>query len=297
MGALLALTTLVSQAAVPAAERIEQAIAETNKAGGRAEALRLELSLKIGEEGRTVARGELVSHPQGLARLELHGAGNLVERHLLQGRELMVSRDGELLDDHRIFLVPFFILQADSRDLLRMALETYEVRVDLVGLSMCGDRDCFVIGDPRRAVPSAPLPELGGIEDPQDVDGLEALDEQTYDSGLAGPNLDEPEPSGGDRAWPRLWVDMETYEIRGFDSAAGVHVRFGPIATFDDLRIPAWLTIEEPGKGTSRFEILNASQVTAPASAFTPSWLTSPVVPREGEASDDSGGAATPPAP
>ncbi|MBW2421684.1 MAG: hypothetical protein JRH19_24310 [Deltaproteobacteria bacterium] len=283
---LLLLAAAVALAAVPAAERIENAIAETNKAGGRSEALRLEVSLKIGEEGRVVARGELISHPQGLARLELHGAGNLVERHLLQGRELMVSRDGEILDDHRIFLAPFFILQADTPDLLRMALETYEVQADMVGLAMCGEYDCFVIGDPRRQVLPAAPPALRGIEQPE---GNGEPDNE-FESGLEGPTLDEDgsPPADADRIWAKLWVDMETYEIRGLDSATGVHVRFGPIASFDDLRVPAWVTIEEPGKGTSRFEVHSASQVTAPASAFTPDWLTSPAISRDQASPEDS---------
>ena len=164
---LLAALAGVAQGSVPTAERIETAIAQTNVSSGRVQALRLELSLQIGDRP-AVATGVLVSHPTGLARLELHGAGDLVERHLLQGSELMVSRNGRLIDEYRIFLPPLFILQADSVLTLRAALESFDVRVDVVGLADCGEADCFVLGDPTREVPRPeppvmPVPELEGM--------------------------------------------------------------------------------------------------------------------------------------
>ena len=91
-GVVLLLPVLSASAFVPRADRVADAIARTNKADGRAQALRLELNLRI-EDGEPVAKGELVTHPTGLARLELRGAGDLVERHVLQGSEHRASRN------------------------------------------------------------------------------------------------------------------------------------------------------------------------------------------------------------
>jgi len=87
---------------VPKADRIVAEVAKTNEASKRATALRFELSMRIGD-GEVLAKGELITHPTGLARLELRGAG-IVERHLLQGNEHSTARDGELLENPRAFL-------------------------------------------------------------------------------------------------------------------------------------------------------------------------------------------------
>jgi len=185
---------------VPTAERVEASVAATNVASGRGEALRLELSLSI-DDRAGVATGELVTHPTGLARLELRGARGLVERHLLLGSEHTASRNGELLEDPRAFLPPLFVLQASNAATLRAALESFGVLPDVIGLAPCGDDDCFVIGDPDREVPRPELPvAVGGEPLP--------LDEPL----AAEPS--EPELTLAPGSRPRLWVEMESYEIR-----------------------------------------------------------------------------------
>ena len=156
----------------------------------------------------------------------------------------------------RIFLAPFFILQADTPDLLRMALESFEVRADIVGLAMCGERDCFVIGDPRREVPPPPPRSCAGSSRRGRGAGRARGDD--YESGLEGPTLDDAgtdEPADADRNWPKLWVDMESFEIRGHrlgrrrPRASSGRSRPSTICVFR----PGSLFIEEPGKGTSPF--------------------------------------------
>jgi hypothetical protein len=269
---------LGAEAHVPAADRVQAAIAENNVASGRGQAVRLEMSLQMGDRP-DVAEAELISHPTGLARLELRGAGHVVERHLLQGSELTVSRNGVVLDTYRTFLPPFFILQAASALTLRAALETFDVDVDLVGLAECGELDCLVLGDPSRVVPR---PE------PPPIAGLEAYAEQTeagsedHGEGLVLIETDEPGAQGDPQGPPpvaRLWVDIRSYDVRGMDFENGVRIRLGPAAIFDELRVPAWILIEEPDKIPARFDVLRASQVNAPASAFTREWLLAPIDP------------------
>lgn len=243
-------------------KRIHAAIAETNKADGRTEAIRLELSMQIGE--RTgVATGELISHPTGLARLELVGAGGLLERHLLQGSERSATRNGTPLDDARVFLPPFFMLQADSGVTVRAALTSFGIAPDAIGLAPCGDEDCLLIGDEDRRIPRP---------DPR---GVRGVDEESSAAG-SGLTLEPapvvPQPAPG-TVWPRVWVETRTYEIRGYDDALGAHVRLGPLVSFGKLRVPSWISVEEPGRVTARFEVVNASQVVAPASAFSREWL------------------------
>ncbi len=293
VGALLC-AAAVTHARVPSSNRLLKAIAATNSAGGRQQALKLELSLQIGERA-DVATAELVSHPSGLARLELRGAGDLVERHLMQGNHVEVSRNGQRLEVHRAFLPPFFILQADTMETLQLVLESFEVDTDLVGLAECGERDCLLLGDPDQAVPIAPPAPLPGTEIYADPEA-EAEDGFVIEEESTRPGLEAREgtirvigaqadiargPADADapvRHPARLWVDTESYEVRGFDTTSGVRVEYGPTATFDKLRVPAWILIEEPGKAPARFDVMRAARVAAPASEFTQDWLLAPIM-------------------
>ena len=94
----LALLTLPAWAAIPSAQKIAKAVAETNETSGRGGALLLEVQLRIqGREGPPAAQGVIATHPTGLARLELKSSQGFVERHLLQSDAYQASRDGELL--------------------------------------------------------------------------------------------------------------------------------------------------------------------------------------------------------
>lgn len=276
-GVVIAMAS-AAHAYVSTPERIHKAVAATNKADGRDEAVRLEFTMQVGERPN-VATGELISHPTGLARLELRGAGGLVERHLLQGNEHTVSRNGKPLDDPRAFLPPFFILQADSGTTLRAALTSFAVDGEAIGLAACGDDDCLLIGDRRRAIPRPDPPEIQGLDAYLRARGeapAAVADEENEEEELVilGPDGRILETGPGD---PRVWVETGSYEVRGFDDGEGVKVRLGPVASFDKLRVPAWISIEEPGRVPARFEVTGASQVTAPASAFSREWLFAPL--------------------
>jgi len=148
----LCVAATVAVAAIPSAEKIADAVAETNRLSGRSIPVLLELTLSIGGRERA-ATGVLASHPTGLARLELSSRHGFVERHLLQGNSYTASRDGELLDRPYPFLAPLFFLQASSGAALRAALASYGVASGQAVLGRLGDRDCYVFGGrmPRGA--------------------------------------------------------------------------------------------------------------------------------------------------
>jgi hypothetical protein len=292
-----------AKAFIPEADRTMKAIAAANRASGRNQALRLTLTMRVGDR-EPVARGELISHPTGLARLELRGYSGRHERYLLSGRELMATRDGRVLESPRPLLQPFFLMQPESEATLRAALETYGVISDAIGLAPCGEEDCFVIGDPRLA---APLPTVL-----PDEDDLALLDDALTDpeaerssplppargdeqaAPLEGPELAVAGSArmagvGRDALLPRIWVETRDLEVRRIDRADGVFMIVGPMVAFEKLRVPAWLEIHEPEAEPIRFEIDSAVAVNAPPKAFSRRWLTSPVEP------DAQGGAAASP--
>jgi hypothetical protein len=160
--ALLAVTLLgaVARAAIPAASKIAEAVAEANQMSARAAPLLIDIALRIGD-GEPAAEGTLATHPTGLARLELRSRAGFVERHLLQGDEYRASRDGVLLPDPHPFLPPVFLLQAASGATLAAALASFGVAEQEVVLGRMGDRDCYVLGgrlpgrpDEERLLPS-----------------------------------------------------------------------------------------------------------------------------------------------
>ena len=298
------LAAMPAAAFVPDADRVEAAVAEARAAAGRAAARGLEVELQTAE-GKGRMRDELLSHPTGLARRELRRANGSIVRQLLQGSALATSRDAQPVANPRVLLPPLFVLQAESAATLRAGLESFGVLVDVVGLADCGESDCLVLGDPAREVPRPELPELAGLETAMP----EQLGDRSLNAGEA-PASDEveqavapdeteqvaaPEAPAGEpdavgeasaeaaEATPaadtRLWVDIESYEIRGMDLRGGVRIRLGPIASFDRLRLPAWFSVEQPDQPKARFQLLRASRVTAPAAAFTRSWLFAPPVP------------------
>jgi len=152
VGAALCFGVASASAAVPNAEKIADAVAETNRLSGRSAPVLLEVTLRIGD-GEPVATGVLASHPSGLARLELRSRRGFVERHLLQGNSYTASRNGQLWDPTHPFLPPTFFLQAQSGAEFRAALASYGVASGEVVLGRTADRDCYVFGGrlPRGA--------------------------------------------------------------------------------------------------------------------------------------------------
>lgn len=283
----------IAHAFIPEADRTLREIARVNRSSGRSQAIQLEVTMRIGERD-PVARGQLITHPSGLARLELRGFSGRIDRYLLSGRELAGAKDGLRIARPQPLLQPLFFLQPSTSSTLETALETFEVLSDVIGLATCGDQDCFVIGDPRLA---APLPQReadffvlegdGVLLDPLGMEGDEyALaadilvgpeDERGAGRGddevLEGPELSIPE----DTLLPRLWVDTEDLQVRRIDRASGVFTIFGPVVSFDRLMVPAWFEIHEPGAEPIRFEVDRAVQVNAPPTAFSRKWLLAPV--------------------
>ncbi|HPG24673.1 MAG: hypothetical protein H6748_08070 [Spirochaetaceae bacterium] len=297
-GTLLALIGPVAaaRAFIPEVDRTLGAIAEVNRASGRAQALQLDLTMRVGDR-EAVAQGEMILHPSGLARLELRGYGGRVDRYLLSGDELLGAKDGLALETPQPLLQPLFLLQPTSRETLRAALETFGVKSHVIGLAPCGELDCFVIGDPRLAAPIYPsrdemreLPEELGDGD------MPAVSQGPLESGaggedsLQGPLLAEPE---GVRL-PRVWVDTKELQVRRIDRASGDFVILGPIVSFQKVKLPAWFEVHEVGRDEPlRFEIDRAVQVNAPPTAFSRKWLLAPVGPGEASGDDEAGVGST----
>jgi hypothetical protein len=184
LAALAAVAWLASPgpaaAGTPSAEKLAGAVAEANRKAGRAKPLLLDVSVRQGE-GAPAATGTLVTHPTGLARLELHGAEGL-ERHLLQGSQYAASRDGEVLPQPLPLLPPLFLLQADTGASLRAALASFGVSASEAALGLADDRDCYVIGG-RGPTPHPSLwVELGSFE----IAGVDRADGVRYRFGPAG---------------------------------------------------------------------------------------------------------------
>jgi hypothetical protein len=152
VGAALCFGVASASAAVPSAEKIADAVAETNRLSGRSGPVLLTVTLPIGD-GESVETGKLASHPTGLARLELRRLDGVIERHLLQGNSYTASRDGQLLNPPHPLLPPTFFLQTQSGAAFRAALASYGVASGEVVLGRVEDRDCYVFGGrlPRGA--------------------------------------------------------------------------------------------------------------------------------------------------
>ena len=280
MLAATVLAVLPLVAFVPSADRIARATAHENDEAARGQALQIELTLRI--VGRDpIGTGTLITHPTGLARLELRDAADRVERHLLLGTEHLASRNGEELDRPREFLPPLFFLQVDSPATLRQALSDHGFDVDAAALAPCGQRVCYVIGDPSRVPP------------PEDVPSTES-GEPAEPAGAHGPRppIDQDFRIAGAPV-PTLWIDTSTFEIVRIESGRGVVVELGPLATYGSVRFPDSITIHEPEREPVRFDVLGVTPVNAPAAGFKRAWLQAPA---GGEPSGGSSGPASAPA-
>jgi len=292
----LLVLALPARSFIPQAERVEKATAEANKTSGRAQALQLELTLRVAERD-PIGTGVLVSHPTGLARLELRDAQGRIERHLLLGTEHSASRDGTEIESPRAFLPPVFLLQGDSTLALRSAMTSFGLDVEAIGLAPCGKKVCYIVGDPARVPPPPPLSEeelealaKAEMEAAEAGGGLLPAGERRFPSGGAGEasvatesgypgeaateETTVEDASAGDSGHPpAIWIETENFEIVRVDSREGVIVELGPIIVFGDVRFPHWLTVQEPGREVVRLDFLQVVPVNAPAAVFKRSWL------------------------
>lgn len=256
---------------VPEPARVLAAVAQANASSGRTQAVRLDLVMRIGER-EAIASGELVSHPSGLARLELRGSSGRVDRYLLSGTELLAAKDGAPLEQPQPMLQPVFLLQPSTLETLRVALETFGIDSRLIGLAPCGELDCYVFGDPDLAVP-----ELHAIAD--DAIGADGAGGAGQDGGRG--QLEVLPPSEPGRPVARVWVDTESLQIQRIDRTSGESMQLGPLVRFERLMVPAWIEIAAPGEPPIRFDVQRAVRVNASPQAFHPSWLYSPIDPAE----------------
>jgi len=285
LGVVAGLAAQDARAFVPKPERALEAVAQANLTSGRTQAIQLDLVLRIGDRD-AIATGQLVSHPSGLARLELRGSGGRVDRYLLSGPELLAAKDGEPLADPQPMLQPVFLLQPSSQETLRAALESFGVDSRSIGIAPCGDADCYVFGDPELAAPEVhriPVATQDEAEAPggdptgdgaSQTRAIQDVSVATRKGSLA---LEARRESTGPVA--RLWVDSETLQIQRIDRASGESMVLGPMVRFGQLMVPAWLEILQPGRPPIHFDVKRAVRVSANPQAFNPTWLYSPVDP------------------
>jgi hypothetical protein len=267
---------------VPKPDRALAAVAQANLTSGRTQAIQLDLVMRVGD-GDAIATGQLVSHPSGLARLELRGSGGRVDRYLLSGTDLLAAKDGEALDHPQPMLQPVFLLQPSSQETLRVALESFGVDSRWIGVAPCGELDCYVFGDPALAAPEVhrlPVsdPAAGALSGTPNADPAE--DDRALDLATArGGSLAFEAPSAATGPIARLWVDTETLQVQRIDRTSGETLYLGPLVRFERLMVPAWLEIHEPGRDPIHFDVKRAIRVNANPQAFNPAWLYSPIDP------------------
>ncbi|MFK7897907.1 MAG: hypothetical protein AB8G23_18890 [Myxococcota bacterium] len=257
------LMTSAASAFIPDAKRTMREISRVNRSSGRTQALQIDVTMRIGERD-PIAAGQLITHPTGLARLELRGYSGRIDRYVLSGSELSGAKDGERLGDPQPLLQPLFLLQPSSETTLRTALATFGVDTSLVGLAPCGEQDCFVFGDPRLALRSS---RSGRGNEEEGFLGGPPLSGSALGSAFESAFGSE---SGG---VARFWVDTKDLQVRRVDRDNGVFMLLGPMVSFSKIMVPEWVEIHEPGAEPVRFDVERAVQVNAPPTAFSQQWL------------------------
>jgi hypothetical protein len=276
---------LVAQGVVPKANRIARATAKANRAAARNQALQLDLTLRVADR-EPIGSGSLVTHPTGLARLELRDAADRTERHLLLGTEHAASRNGNELEAPREFLPPLFLLQVDSPATLEQALADYGLDLGAAALAPCGKSICYVLGDPSRVAPPPPTPEERAWMEAARQAG-DPLEPEADAEEPAAPGGFFSETFSDEASSPSVWVDSKSFEIVRIESRSGVIVEFAPAVDFSGIRFPDSITIHEPERDSVRFDILGVTAVNAAAAGFTRAWLLAPTTNPERSGDND----------
>jgi hypothetical protein len=271
LGLAILAAGLSATAFVPVADRIAKAMAVANSASGRAHALQLDITLRVADR-EPIGTGKLLTHPHGLARLELRDAAGRVERHIRVVAEHAASRSGREIEAPRAFLPPLSFLQVDSSDTLLQAFSDYGLDAGAAALAPCGQSICYVLGDPARVPPAPPAEDDDDPESDAELGGITFSDPDP----LA---RSERVPSGRESAAPvaaSVWVDSHSFEIIRIESSRGVRFDLGPLVDFEGIRFPGSITIHEPEREPVRFDVLGVVAVNAPAAAFSRRWLLAP---------------------
>ncbi len=78
---------------------------------------------------------------------------------------------------------------------------------------------------------------------------------------------------GGRTAAASYWVDQESFAPVRIDLPGGVRYRLGPPRTQGGIELPAWITLEAPGRPAVTLAIEGARAEAAPPDGFAPAWL------------------------
>lgn len=233
----------IASAYIPKASKIRSAVAGVNQRSARSTGLRLQVALFSGavdeagaaaSDAKTLlAKGELATHPSGLARLELRGTQNQIERHLMRGAEYLASRNGVVLSDPRPLLFPAFLLQAGDANSLANLFAALGGVNEEVALGLLDDRDCYVLGGRSR----------------------------------------DQHDSASPVSRSALWIDKNSFEFVAIDLASGTRYRLGPLASFQGVQFPKWIAIEKPGLPAFRLEVQAVAKSTLATTEFQSSWV------------------------
>ena len=79
---------------------------------------------------------------------------------------------------------------------------------------------------------------------------------------------------GGRSAEASFWVDHDSLAPVRIDLPGGVHYRLGPPRTQGGIELPAWVTLEAPGRPSVTLAIEAARPEPPAAEAFAPDWLS-----------------------
>jgi hypothetical protein len=78
---------------------------------------------------------------------------------------------------------------------------------------------------------------------------------------------------GGRGAAAAYWIDQDSFAPVRIDLPGDVHYRLGPPQRRGAIELPAWVTLEAPGRPPVTLAIESARAETAPPDAFAPAWL------------------------
>jgi hypothetical protein len=79
---------------------------------------------------------------------------------------------------------------------------------------------------------------------------------------------------GGRSAPASYWVDQESLAPVRIDLPGGVRYRLGPMRTQGGIELPAWITLEAPGRPEVTLTIDSGRAAVPPPDAFAAAWLT-----------------------